>query len=219
MTDVRTFLEIQPGMKDRLRLAIEALVDVLDSIEPDPDVENNGDEHEPGEDEEPSLGAAHAPDQERAWRGTTCNEIDLEFEGDGVAECDLEPSHGSLGSYSTVRSQTEWARGPYDERGTADEAEDENEHGGDINDEDQPELGSTHAINQEIAWRATGFWAETHPIGEGEPSLGWSNGRGHPESVPFGGNDDREEQHDREHALTDDNGIGDADGLNEQMSI
>jgi hypothetical protein len=34
----------------------------------------------------------------------------------------------------------------------------------------------------------------------------------------LGYDDDREEQHDREHELTDDNGIGDGDGLNEQIS-
>jgi hypothetical protein len=32
-TEVRTFIGIQPGMKDRLRTAIEALVDVLESLD------------------------------------------------------------------------------------------------------------------------------------------------------------------------------------------
>jgi hypothetical protein len=32
-----------------------------------------------------------------------------------------------------------------------------------------------------------------------------------------GYDDDREEQHDREHELTDDNGIGDMDGAYEQL--
>lgn len=52
MTDVRTFIEVAPGIKARLRTAIEALVDVLDSLEPDGDIEDNGDDELTG-DEEP----------------------------------------------------------------------------------------------------------------------------------------------------------------------
>jgi hypothetical protein len=35
ITDVRIFLKIRPGTKERLLTAIEALVDVLDSLAPD----------------------------------------------------------------------------------------------------------------------------------------------------------------------------------------
>jgi hypothetical protein len=49
---VRTFIEVAPGIKARLRTAIEALVDVLDSLEPDGDIEDNGDDELTG-DEEP----------------------------------------------------------------------------------------------------------------------------------------------------------------------
>lgn len=49
MSDVRTFLEIQPGLMDRLRNAIEALVDVLDSLEGEPDLEEACDDNELGD--------------------------------------------------------------------------------------------------------------------------------------------------------------------------
>ena len=70
MTDVRTFLEIQPGMRDRLRTAIEALVDVLDSLDSDPDLEDGGDDELSG-DEEPRLGAATGMHQGHAWNVPT----------------------------------------------------------------------------------------------------------------------------------------------------
>jgi hypothetical protein len=70
MTDVRTFLEIRPGMRDRLQQAIEALVDVLDSLEPDVDLEDNGDDELTG-DEEPLLGATSGFHQGHAWNALT----------------------------------------------------------------------------------------------------------------------------------------------------
>jgi hypothetical protein len=66
MTDVRSFIEIRPGMRDRLQQAIEALVDVLDSLEPDPDLEDNGDDELTG-DEEPMPGATTGFHQGHAW--------------------------------------------------------------------------------------------------------------------------------------------------------
>lgn len=81
----------------------------------------------------------------------------------------------------------------------ADESEEENEHGGDIlnepHDEDaegdkEPELGATTTLNQEHAWapQSDRRWYVT----DGEPSLGWSNGHGHPEAAMRGYDDDRE---------------------------
>jgi hypothetical protein len=206
MTDVRSFVEVGPGIKDRLRTAIEALVDVLDSLEPDIELED--DEREPEADEEESLGHWDA--------APPANGYDADRELDTADE---EPVLGSLGSCgSTSMPQTEWARGPFDDRKAPDECEEEDEHGGDPNDTGEPMLGATTAMNQERAWNSGGQFA-SHPTCEDEPSLGWSDGRGHPQTVMPGYDDDREEQHDREHELTDDNGIGDADGLNEQMSL
>jgi hypothetical protein len=70
MTDVRTFIEVAPGIKARLRTAIEALVDVLDSLEPDADIEENGDDELTG-DEEPRLGATTGLHQGHAWNVPT----------------------------------------------------------------------------------------------------------------------------------------------------
>ena len=70
MTGMRTFLEIRPSMRDRLQQAIEALVDVLDSLEPDPDLEDNGDDELTG-DEEPMLGATTGFHQGHAWNVPT----------------------------------------------------------------------------------------------------------------------------------------------------
>jgi hypothetical protein len=181
MDNVRAFIEVAPGMKDRLRTAIEALVDVLDSLEPDIDVED--DEREPVADDEESLGH---------WDATPpANGFDADLELDTA---DDEPVLGSLGSYSTVRSQAEWARGPYDERGAPDECEEDNEHGTE-EDAGEPTFDSTTCMNQEHAW-ASGGWMFRD---EAEPSLGWTgNGRGHPETVMGGYADDLEEQHDRE---------------------
>jgi hypothetical protein len=83
MTNVRTFLEIRPGMRNRLQ-AIEALVDVLDSLEPDVDLEDNGD-NELTADEEPRLGATNGLHQSHAGQVPT----------DDADEA--EPSLGSVG--------------------------------------------------------------------------------------------------------------------------
>lgn len=85
----------------------------------------------------------------------------------------------------------------------------------DLEEDDAPEddgsgesaLGSTSAINQERAWRASAGWPED---GEAEPSLGWSgNGRGHPEIAMRGYDDDREGEHDgREPDVDDEPSLG-----------
>lgn len=70
-------------MRNRLQ-AIEALVDVLDSLEPDVDLEDNGD-NELTADEEPRLGATNGLHQSHAWQVPT----------DDADEA--EPSLGSVG--------------------------------------------------------------------------------------------------------------------------
>ena len=94
----RTFIEIGPGMKDRIRHAVEALIDVPDSLDTDPDIEDSGDEHEPDEDEEPSLGATHSLDQTNSWRSPQtliCDAIDLKFDGNGVPESEAAASRAA----------------------------------------------------------------------------------------------------------------------------
>jgi|tagenome__1003787_1003787.scaffolds.fasta_scaffold19409049_1 hypothetical protein len=73
MADVRSFIEVGPKVKDRLRHAVEALIDVLDSLDVDPDFEDGGDDELTG-DEEPRFGLcqrdASGPRLERPDRGS-----------------------------------------------------------------------------------------------------------------------------------------------------
>ena len=70
MTEPRSFIEVGPGMRNRLQQAIEALVDVLDSLEADVDLEDGGDDELTG-DEEPMLGATTGMHQGYAWKVPT----------------------------------------------------------------------------------------------------------------------------------------------------
>jgi hypothetical protein len=149
------------------------------------DVLNEPHDGEP--DGEPSLGATEAINQSSAWRQTG--------ESMWTSTGEAEPSLGSIGScYGQSIPQTDWAHGNSDDR----EGDDSDlELSGDEND---AALGATHAVNQLVAWSAAGpiLWG-SHPNDESEPSLGWSNEHGYPEAVPFGGNDDREHDDEREH--------------------
>jgi hypothetical protein len=198
--------------------AVQAGIDLLDAMEAAQDGLEDDEREGTDVDLEPSLGAPerhpslppgfnrygpfvsrHVNDKQTEWAA-----------GDrGVDGDDREPSLGSIGScYGQTTPQTAWARGIHND-GEGDE------HDGAEPDEDASDatLGATHALNQEIAWAAGGgvLWG-SHPSGEDEPSLGWSHGRGHPEPVPFGGLDDREEQHDRESDMAE-WGIADNDAL------
>ncbi len=127
-TFVRSFNEFGPGFKTKIERAVDALLDILEGMDADPDLEETGDDELTG-DEEPSLGATHAPDQNRAWSAAQCIEIDAEFDGDTTAECDREPSLGSVerhpNGYATLNdawsTQENWASG------TADDREDEHD--------------------------------------------------------------------------------------------
>lgn len=105
---------------------------------------------------------------------------------------DDEPSLGSLGGGfvgAATFPQSLWSHGSEDDR------EDESELLEPSSDE-EPALGSTTAMNQEHAWRANpNAWGSCD---EAEPSLGWTNGRGHPEIALRGYDDDREEDDERE---------------------
>jgi hypothetical protein len=75
-----------------------ALIDALAEFEADlADLEAEPD-LEMDHDAEPSLGSANNMNQDKAWR-STCADIDLEFDGDGVADPDLEdddPGGGNI---------------------------------------------------------------------------------------------------------------------------
>jgi hypothetical protein len=203
--------------------AVQAGIDLLDALEAAQEGLEDDEREGPDVDLEPSLGAPerhpsqppvfnrygpfvsrHVNDKQTEWAAG-----DRGADGD-----DREPSLGSIGScYGQTIPQTAWATGIHND-GEGDE------HDGAEPDEDASDatLGATHALNQEIAWAAGGavLWS-SHPTCEGEPSLGWSDGRGHPEPVPFGGLDDREEQHDRESDMAE-WGIADGAALAIELS-
>jgi hypothetical protein len=51
----------------------------------------SGDQESDDADNEPSLGATHAPNQEQAWRAPLVLGTDLEFDGETSADADKEP--------------------------------------------------------------------------------------------------------------------------------
>lgn len=146
---------------------------------------------------------------------------DQEFEEDETLEDDApsedvgddEPSLGALGGTYSAEwfNQGEWANSARDDR--------EDEHDGCEPDEDgEPTLGATTAMNQGLAWRANPeAWGACD---EAEPSLGWTgHGYGHPQIGRRGYGDDREQNigaDDREWDEAE-RGIGDLDGLIEQF--
>lgn len=93
--------------RDRLCIAstIERLIDMLDAMEPDPDLE-------------PYLADTGGDDREYAC------------EDEGADSGDFEPTMGSSNDLHGSTDQTRWAWGCQ-----WDECEEENEHGGDILDE------------------------------------------------------------------------------------
>ncbi len=111
--------------------AIDRLIAVLDSADPDPDIEEDdpagGDVVDEPHDEveegnaEPSLGATHAADQDIAWAGAHgwCRGEDLEFDGETAPSADSEPSLGS----PERCPQVHWAQGGSDDREHDDERE------------------------------------------------------------------------------------------------
>lgn len=130
------------GARASLDDAIEKLIAFRDLMDPDPDLEE-----EP--DREPNMGWT-----EREARLGKYGKV----QGD-----DLEPSLGSVGSYTFLGSQDRWAFGTTDER--------EDEHDGSEPDVDgEPELGSVNRVDQ--TWWAIGGTGSFE--GE-EPSLGWTD--------------------------------------------
>jgi hypothetical protein len=139
-------LKVPRYRRKKIEDAIEKLIDMLDRVEPDPDLEpslgspgcyapinqefwaagsnddrEEDDEREPPEDDEPSLGATHSIDQKLAWAGgrSWCGESDLEFDGETAPSADSEPSLGSC----ELSNQERWAKGGSDDREEDDERE------------------------------------------------------------------------------------------------
>ncbi|WP_424361083.1 hypothetical protein [Methylocystis parvus] len=85
----RVFLEFRPPMRSLIEDAIESLMLLLDEIDGDADFEEEPDE-EDGFDQEQDLGGTHAIDQTNAYRSDAFSDGTAEFEGDTVAESDVE---------------------------------------------------------------------------------------------------------------------------------
>jgi hypothetical protein len=145
----RATLLIPQETREKLEAALDRLIGLLDHLDGDPDLEPALGDIAPGyvdeaegndPDEEPALG----------WSGVA--QLRLTAQEDGEASLgwanggsqtvlhadrygeEAEPSLGSLGGTAmgcTAMGQTAWAGG------SADDREQENEHGGDINDEPQ----------------------------------------------------------------------------------
>jgi hypothetical protein len=115
----------QPHPRQLLEQAVECLIAFFDLLDPDPDLEPNGDaEEEP--DGEPSLGSLDAQPQTRWADGLTPgHEVDCELD-----KADDEPSLGSTGCLGNDNQEQSWGAcsGTTDDRertGYACETEDE----------------------------------------------------------------------------------------------
>jgi hypothetical protein len=101
-----------PLSRAELERVIDALITMLDEIDPDPDLEDNGDTEPNGDEDEPSLGSLDRQSQERWSSGANATTWDLDRELDTA---DDEPSLGSTGNENQLLS---WGicRGTTDDR-------------------------------------------------------------------------------------------------------
>lgn len=120
-------------LRSRLAEAAERIIAALDALDaPEMDREDD-DPAEESADAEPSLGSTNHRNQAKAWNASFAGD-DLEFEGDNVAECDLEDTHdreddpaeSGIGDIDGYREQIVG----------------------------EPEFGSTLDFDQRIAWGA-----------------------------------------------------------------
>ncbi|MGB7698871.1 MAG: hypothetical protein WBL57_06095 [Methylovirgula sp.] len=144
-------VNLSASTREKIETALDKLIALLDAIDPDPDFEpwlagaaNDGGQDLEGDpsEEEPSLGATEALNQDSAWRAAVALGIDLEFDADTCPDADREPSLGSP-EYLGLRShanQEDWAgsRGGDDrEFDTAD---------------DEPSLAAPERTGCQISW-------------------------------------------------------------------
>ena len=154
-------------MGDTLQRGI-ALLDALDAtstdLEPETDRGIDDDPHDPLDsgDADAELGWANDGSQAR-------------LHGDGSGT-EREPTLGATGLSYGSNAYSWWRPTP----NSTDECEEENEHGGDINDERQgpeddtePSLGATNAVNQEHAWRVGTSLLDAEDEHDGREPEGW----------------------------------------------
>jgi hypothetical protein len=154
--------KLPAATREKIDTALDKLIALLDAIDGDPDLEES-DPREPVGDDEPSLGATEALNQERAWRAAVAPGTDLEFDGDTCPDADKEPDTDG----------EPWLAGCPMDGGQDLELDPADE---------EPSLGASSAINQEKAWRAPNvgwscyvdaeFDGDTCPDADREPDLG-----------------------------------------------
>jgi hypothetical protein len=115
-TDMRA--DLPASTRKKIEAALERLIAALDALDPDPDLEEGGDD-EPDQDAEASLSATNAVNQEQAWSSGWFQGSDLEFDGETAPSADSEPSLGS----PEHCPQVHWAQGGRDDREDDDERE------------------------------------------------------------------------------------------------
>jgi len=188
--------ELPSSTRKKIEAALDRLIAALDLLDLDPDLE----EDDPAEgtgDEEASLGATHAMNQNRAWRASIALGTDLEFDGDTCPDADKEPD----------ADWEPWLAGYPNDGGQDLELDPA---------EDEPSLGATVAMNQDHAWRAaTVGWSwyvdaefdgDTCADADREPGLGAPEFIGYGCNVDqtwwgYGCRDDREQDEDSEPSL------------------
>jgi hypothetical protein len=195
------FIPVSADLIARLEAIVDAGIELLDAIGGDPDLE-------------PSLlGNPLLPYDAEG------DEAEI-LEGDG--QCDEEPSLAAPETAFYRADQRGWCRGGEDDR------EEENEHGGDVldephddlrhDDEDdgcgEPDLGAPAGGSLDQRQWAQGrdhYGADAY-----EASLGWTPAESATESYVDADGREHDAGDDREWDPADD-GIGDADGLDEQL--
>jgi hypothetical protein len=155
---------------------IEALISILDDIEPDPDLEDNGDaEEEP--DREPSLGSLDRVTQGRWSAGGSGIGGDHDLELDTA---DDEPSLGSTCCLGNKSQEFSWGG----DGATTDEREMDQA-------DDEPTFGWSADVDQ----RSLTQGMSCHGT-ENEPSLGWTEMEARSGKYGWLSTSDREDEHD-----------------------
>jgi hypothetical protein len=147
------FLTLDRNDRTSVATTIERLIDMLDALDGDENLEPSlgAPENHPGgykDSDADGWKAKNADDREEA-----CEDEGAQCEDEGAVTGDNEPTLGA--PEGTVRDQARWGNTAYG----LDEVEDENEHGGDINDEphdpgdcgdSEPNLGRLETMHQGI---------------------------------------------------------------------
>ena len=165
-----------PPSRALLEQAVERLIALIDQLDTDPDLEDNGDAEE-DPDREPSLGSLDRVTQGRWSAGGSGIGGDHDLELDTA---DDEPSLGSTCCLGNKSQEFSWGGdGAVTDEREMDQADDE------------PALGWSAAVDQRSLTQ--GMSCHGH---ENEPSLGWTDMEARSGKYGWLSTSDREEEHD-----------------------